>query len=197
MSENKLSWGVIIGIITIILGVIAIVAEFVVPEVREAVGLDSSEKIVTETINSEITPTNIAQLQETSISIESDTQSEIQLPVRVISHEIIQDFGSSQLSLSENEVIVGTADRYQDNLSVNNPPYTIFIVHGPIQTELSLFWGGWDEWANATQEHIDKEIASKIDELILEHAEDYETRGYRVIKCKNDVTNCEVLNTFP
>lgn len=42
---------------------------------------------------------------------------------------------------------------------------------GPIESGLSIWWSGWDIWENANEEHV----SSKIDEIMQNHPEDYET----------------------
>lgn len=109
----------------------------------------------------------------------------------------IQDFGTESINLSREDVAIGTADRFQDRLQELEPPFTIFVIYGPIETDISLWWGGWDVWSNASDEHISNEINKKIDEIKENHPEDYKSRGYRVIKCREQISVCEIIDMYP
>lgn len=117
--------------------------------------------------------------------------------LKVIGHETIQEAGTRRVSLTENQTLIGTADRFFDVLDQERPPYTIFVITGPIDEDLSIWFGGWDLWENASEEHISNEIANKIQEVKGSHPGDYQTRGYRVVSCRSGLSSCEILSTFP
>jgi len=216
MSENKSTIRTFIEIALAIVAVVGcIAAVLVVPEFRDWLGLDKPDKTPADISNKDIdsptyTPVGMSTVIDTpqpaqalptntptASNSTNDTTPLIQPPVMHIGNVTIEEFGSSPLSLSDNEIIIGIADRYQDSLDIYNPPFTIFVVYGPIETELSIYWGGWDIWENASEDHVENEIASKIDEVKGNHPDDYKTRGYRVIKCYSQVTDCEVITTIP
>ncbi len=66
-------------------------------------------------------------------------------------HVTIERLGSCHLSLLANEVIIGTADRFQDDMDLPEqpqPPCTAFAIKGPIEMDLRIWWGGWDYHSN-------------------------------------------------
>lgn len=111
----------------------------------------------------------------------------------------IEDRGSRRLLLNANQIAVGTADRFQDVIDQTDPlpPFTIFAIYGPIDTELSIYWGGWDICDFATANDIDAMINQKVQDVIGYHPSDYKTRGYRVLECRGTTTDCTILRTFP
>lgn len=119
------------------------------------------------------------------------------LPILAKGNTTIQELGIEHISLTAEEIIIGTADRFQDKIGEFNPEYTIFVIYGPLETDLSMWWGGWDEWENATADFIEEQIQQKIEEIKVTHEVDYQTRGYRVIKCYGQITSCEIISTFP
>lgn len=183
----------IIGTLAAIVGCIA--AILVIPEIRQAIGLEQS---VSFTI-----PTQTTTLLLSGIDTETVTAPQIQptatfrLPVRSISHRQISENVTEEIILASNQVAIGTADRFEDLLHDDYPPFTIFVLYGAANTQLSLFWGGWDLWENASESFIDEQVNTKIQEVISGHPTDYDKRGYRVIKCYSQVENCEVINSFP
>jgi len=197
MTGKKQSLIEIISVISVIFIIIgSIAAVLVVPEFRQWFGLDSTKP--TEPPFPTIQPLpQITPSPTLPVQIQPTVVSTVQLPVYSIGHGQITDFGSSQLILSNNQVAIGTADRFQDVLDLYIPPITIFVIYGLINVELSIYWGGWDLWENASENFIESQISLKIDEIKASHPNDYDTRGYRVIKCYSQVTNCETILTFP
>jgi hypothetical protein len=131
------------------------------------------------------------------LSVQPSVTNSFQASAKSIGHRQIPDLGTSQLLLTTNQVAIGTADRLQDVIDLYNPPFTIFVIYGSIDVELSMYWGGWDLWENASESFIDEQINDKIQEVISSHPTDYDTRGYRVIKCYKKVDNCETILTYP
>lgn len=141
-------------------------------------------------------PTNTLPPTE-NVQVQPTTLPTIQLSATSIGHRQVPNLGSSDLVLTTNQVAIGTADRFQNVVNVSNPPFTIFVVYGEINTQLSMYWGGWDLWENASESFVESQILLKIDEVKGSHASDYATRGYRVIKCYGQVENCETILTYP
>lgn len=82
-------------------------------------------------------------------------------------YENIQPTGKRHISLADGELIVGTADRFQDDVNATDqPPCTAFVIIGPIEMDLTLWYGGWDYWANVYDKETAKIfLAQKVSEL--------------------------------
>jgi hypothetical protein len=106
-------------------------------------------------------------------------------------HETIQGPGTRSISMSANETIIGTADRFQDTLDQLYAPYTVFVIYGPLETKLSIYWGGWDYWGNPSSEFVEEQLRDKIAEVKRNHSTDYQTRGIRMLRCSGQISNCE------
>lgn len=109
----------------------------------------------------------------------------------------IQNLGTYRLLLTEQEIAIGTADKYQDLLYQNLPPFTVFVIYGPLDEEINVFWGGWDSWENVSEDFINQKLNQKIEDVKRDHPTDWNSRGIRVIKCYGQVTNCKVMSTLP
>lgn len=95
------------------------------------------------------------------------------------------------LTLSENQIVMGTADKYQDVKDQNLPPFAVFIIYGRIDEDITVPWGGWDQWRNATPDFIERELLKKIQQTKDNHPTDWMTRGIQVYRCRGSVLNCE------
>jgi len=71
------------------------------------------------------------------------------------------------VSLEAGEVIAGTADRFQDNVELSEqPPCTAFVIRGPVEMDLKIWYGGWNYHVNIyDHESIQGYLAEKIAEL--------------------------------
>lgn len=85
------------------------------------------------------------------------------------------------ISLGAGELIVGTAVYFQDNFDQRLPPFTVFLIRGPIEMDVTIENGGWDHWANVYDDaFMESLLAPKIKE-VQQHP-DYSIRGYRVVR---------------
>lgn len=96
------------------------------------------------------------------------------------------------LNLSDNQVIIGTADKYQDVKDKELPPFAVFVIFGPIDENISLPWGGWDQWLNATPSFIESELEKNIQKTKDNHPSDWMSRGINVYRCRGSVLNCTI-----
>lgn len=85
----------------------------------------------------------------------------------VLGYETIEGAGTRHISLSDGEVIVGTADRFGDDVdAADQPKCTAFLMRGPIELDVRIWWGGWEHWANVyDDENADALLARKVSEL--------------------------------
>lgn len=150
--------------------------------------------------NSSVLPTEtdpVVLAPAATIQVQPEATVTFQSPAISIGHMQIANSGSDDLILASNQVAIGTADKFQDLLQYDKPPYTIFVVYGEVNIKLSIYWGGWDLWENASESFVDAQITKKIQEVISSHPNDYNKRGYRVVKCYGGIDNCETIITFP
>ena len=96
------------------------------------------------------------------------------------------------LELSDNQVIIGTADKYQSVKEQTLPPFAVFVIYGAVNENISLPWGGWDEWMNATPSFIESELQKKIQQTKTSHSGDWMERGINIYRCHNAIFNCSV-----
>lgn len=96
------------------------------------------------------------------------------------------------LNLSDNQIIIGTADRYQDVKEQNLPPFAVFVIYGAINENITLPWGGWDQWLNATPNFIESELQKKIQQTKDNHSSDWMNRGINIYQCHGSVLNCTI-----
>jgi hypothetical protein len=155
--------------------------------------LDVGKEFIADLFNSE--QSNHSQIIETPDS--EELNEEPVMIKQVIGHKTIQNEGSAQINLLNNQVAIGSADKYQDLLNQDNPQFTIFVIRGPIDSEITIYWGGWDIWENISEEEILDEMTKKVDQLKIDHPDHYKTRGYRLISCESSIINCEILETYP
>lgn len=99
-----------------------------------------------------------------------------------------------RLRLSANQLIIGTADRFQNVREQESPlpPFAVFAIYGPIDEEIILPWGGWDQWRHATDNLIEKELEKKIAQTKDNHPSDWRERGINVYRCRGSISNCSV-----
>ena len=97
-------------------------------------------------------------------------------------YDSVQPGGERHITLTEGELIVGTADRFQDDVHVaGQPPCTAFAIRGPIDMDLRVWHGGWDHWANIYDEEVVEILLSrKVSEL--EQHETCPSRGINVVR---------------
>ncbi len=101
-----------------------------------------------------------------------------------------------RLKLSEDQIVMGTADKYQDVIDQTLPPFAVFVIYGPIDEDIILPWGGWDQWRNATSSFIESELQKKIQQTKDNHPTDWMTRGINVYRCRGSILNCSI-STVP
>lgn len=90
--------------------------------------------------------------------------------------------------LTAGELYVGTAVRfaareygYTTMESPGAPPYTVFIIKGPIETDIEIENGGWDYWVNVFDDNFaEKLLEPKIEEV--EQHGNYATVGHRIAR---------------
>lgn len=88
----------------------------------------------------------------------------IPVPAFVSDYVTIQFTGTRSISLSEGELIVGDADRFQG--TTGEPPCTAFLIKGPYKGELLIYWGGWDQWENVYDDAFAEQLlAVKIEKF--------------------------------
>lgn len=162
------------------------------------------ESAVPQAANTKTVPTTeIPSLTSTAILITTPTPSSsatsyIPLPTPIAKgFPNIQGNGTKHLILAAEDVAIGDADKYQDLLEQTDPQFTIFVIYGPIDTDISLFWGGWDQWGYASPAFITEQIQKKVDELKRNHPQDHKRRGYRIIECSGQITNCTTIQNHP
>jgi hypothetical protein len=96
------------------------------------------------------------------------------------------------LNLSDNQVIIGTADKYQDVKEQTLPPFAVFVIYGAINENINLPWCGWDQWLNATPSFIEGELQKNIQKTKENHPSDWMSRGINVYRCHGSVLNCTI-----
>ncbi len=97
-----------------------------------------------------------------------------------------------RLKLSDDQIIMGTADKFQDSLDQHLPPFAVFVVYGPIDEDITLPWGGWDQWRNASSSLVESELRKKIEQTKENHPSDWITRGISVYRCRGSMHNCTI-----
>jgi len=104
------------------------------------------------------------------------TETSIPAPTPVenmLSQESFRDLVVRKISLKEGELLIGTAERFAVRAygcntidTKENTPYTVFLIMGPIETEVEIYNGGWDYWANVYDGTFVKQLLeSKRDEV--------------------------------
>lgn len=180
-----------------LLAVILLVAVFIITSVvNKSVSQVDGETMLPTTTNTAI-PTITVEVPSQTINPSpslTTTVSSVQ-SVIAIANQTIENFGARQVSLAANEILIGTADRYQDFLDQKDSQFTVFVIYGPINTELSLYWGGWDQWMNASPEFIVEQLAIKVQEIQNNHPNDIKIRGYRIIECSGSVLTCNTVES--
>ena len=87
-------------------------------------------------------------------------------------HVTIERLGTCHLSLSNGEILVGTADRFQEDVDLPEqpqPPCTAFVITGPMIIDVKIWWGGWDYHSNLNDEIIDNYLSQKKAECKKNH----------------------------
>lgn len=102
-----------------------------------------------------------------NIPVPTNTSLPPLLDAHIKGYENIQPTGTRHISLGVGELIVGTADRFQDDVTATGqPPCTAFVIVGPIEMDLMVWYGGWDHWANVRDKEVPGILlAQKVSEL--------------------------------
>lgn len=103
--------------------------------------------------------------------------------------------GSSNLKLSEYDVVIGTADIFQDVLNNKDPTLTIFVNFGEADIAIALNNGEWYIWKNASEEFIEGQISQKIQYLKKTYRIEFDACGYKEFECYSQVSSCIVLES--
>jgi len=176
---------VVIGLLALIVAIVAIVVGLVSPEIRQRLGLGQSanvEPLPTATVKNPVqTPTSILAATSTAailitptiISQTARTPSPTTAPTLpgatpyIKGYDTIQAYGTRHILLKKGELIVGTADRFQDDVTkAGQPPCTAFIIKGPIEIDLKIWYGGWNYWANVYDDEMAEVLLQqKVSEL--------------------------------
>ncbi len=103
----------------------------------------------------------------TSTSTSMPPSSPTPLPTAFIKAHDNLEGGVRHIVLTDGELVVGTADRFQDSVSAaGQPPCTAFLIRGPVEMELKIWYGGWDQWANVySEEFAEVLLEQKLSEL--------------------------------
>ena len=104
----------------------------------------------------------------------------------MVAQENFPDTTQRSISLKAGELIIGTAVKFSApayNCNTMNLtekiPYTIFLISGPIKTNIEIYNGGWDYWTNVYSDNFVKslldpkrdEVKRHPDYLIVGHVE--------------------------
>jgi len=96
--------------------------------------------------------------------------------------------------------VVGTADRFQDVAYQTQPlpPFTAFLIRGPVKLNVSMWWGGWDKYVDVTEDNAAFMVAKlqeKVDTIYRDHPDDYAIRGVRACRIigPNERQSCDVI----
>lgn len=116
--------------------------------------------------NGVLNPTLAPTLIETPIPTPTPIQN-------MLSQERFRDPIVQKISLKDGELIIGTAEKFAVRAygcntidTKENTPYTVFLIMGPIETEVEIYNGGWDYWANVYDDTFVKQLLeSKRDEV--------------------------------
>jgi hypothetical protein len=93
----------------------------------------------------------------------------------------IQRLGTCHISLVQGDVLVGTADRFQQDVNLPEypqPPCTAFVIKGPIEMDLQIWWGGWDYRTNLDNSTIEQYLEVKRTECTDKHPD----RQVRIVR---------------
>ncbi len=105
--------------------------------------------------------------------------------------------GSVRLEITQSDVAIGFAEGFQDALESSNTPFTIFVIYGPVNADVTMFNGRWKVWGNADASFIQNEIDAQIASLKDGFLDKVTTRGYRVVECHEQVDDCTTLLSAP
>lgn len=96
-------------------------------------------------------------------------------------HVTVERRGECHIVLNPGEVLIGTADRFQEDVDLiqgTQVPCTAFLIEGPIEVDIKIWWGGWDYYSNL----LDPQV--KLDYLntkILECNNNHPNRATQVV----------------
>ena len=159
MSRFREWLTVFIALAALIVGLLAWLAPFSPighsPIAREVAGTQATENLPQVTVTllppTEILPTHVPPTATPYVK----------------GYDTIQAYGTRHVSLVKGELIVGTADRFQDDVDkAGQPPCTAFIIRGPIEIDLRIWYGGWDYWASVYDDGMAEVLLQrKVSEL--------------------------------
>lgn len=94
----------------------------------------------------------------------------------------IEEHGECHILLAAGEIIVGTADRFQEDVeATEQPPCTAFLIKGPIETDLEIYWGGFAYHDNVSDERAAEYLAEKERELTDRQDDACRQRGIKLV----------------
>ena len=87
-------------------------------------------------------------------------------------HVTVQEDGDCHISIESGEMLLGSAEQFHDDVNqpLDQTPCTAFVITGPIEMDLSLYWGGMDYRSTPTDESkIDDYLSQKVVECMNYH----------------------------
>lgn len=109
------------------------------------------------------------------------TATTIVLTPREVSNVKVQPVGTRQIDLQAGGLIVGTADKFQEDVALDQPECTAFLIRGPIQLQLTVWYGGWDQWENIFDDEAPEFLLQeKVQEL--QRHQTCPARGIKVVR---------------
>lgn len=143
---------------------------------------ENTTPILSATPDVELTPTPATGMQPTAQLLE-----EINFPSK----------GSIRLEIDQSDVAIGFAEGFQDLNENNKAPFIIFVIYGPVNSDVGLVNGNWKVWGNASESFLQSEIDAQVAALKESRSDEFDARGYRVIECREQVESCTTLLSFP
>jgi len=145
-------------------------------------------RLSTPTDTSTPTPTDTSTSIPTVIATPSAT---------IVENELVQPGGIRHIVLADGELIVGTADRFQGDVDdVSQPPCTAFVIRGPIEMDLNVWYGGWDKWVHIyADDAVETLLQQKIAEL--EAHQTCPSRGIKTVRIPDHASSFpEWINNY-
>jgi hypothetical protein len=112
---------------------------------------------------------------------------------KLLGRVTLSDNGTVKLKLTETNVAIGAAERFQNTAESQNEPFTVFVIYGAVDTNVAMLNGGWAVWENASADFISEQIDAEIAELKNNHPGEIAARGYRVVECREQVESCTTI----
>ncbi len=114
--------------------------------------------------------------QETYIPTPTSTRLPPTPHPYVKEYETIPSRVTRRVSLGAGELLVGTAVRFAvraynySTMEINgSPPYTVFLIRGPIEVDVEIENGGWDYWVNVYDENFAMSLLQSKREEVAQH----------------------------